>query len=214
MFLNKKLGIINCGVGNFRSLTNALSHISDCELVVSNEYSRLRECHRLFIPGVGSFATASQHNNLNTLDLLIKEFSNAGKPVLGICLGMQLLFDSSNEGGEEHSGLKLVNAPIKHFTSHKDYREDDNLLIPHVGFNSVILSTNSPLFKNIDHNSRFYFTHSYFAPSNTISTLATSTYGKCCFTSAIQLNNTYAVQFHPELSGKVGLKMLKNFLSL
>jgi len=213
MIRNQRLGIINCGIGNFKSLSNALKYICNHDLVISDDISRLSDCDRLLIPGVGSFATASQKPNIKKLQSLLNSFSKSSRPILGICLGMQLLFDSSTEGGY-HEGLKIINSSIRHFSDHPDYKYSEPQLIPHVGFNTVSFSKSCLLFNDIPSDSRFYFTHSYYAPTSINEAIATTNYGSCGFSSAVHVNNIYAVQFHPELSGKMGLQLLLNFINL
>lgn len=209
--MTKSIGVVNCGIGNLQSLSNALTHISDAKLVISADLDQLDECDNLIMPGVGSFATASQKLDLPELKRLLLNFSSAGKPVLGICLGMQLLYNSSNEGGYNH-GLSLIEGEIKHFSDHENYRDNNSLLIPHVGFNSLKFDPDSKLFANVDPGALFYFTHSYYASPLAAFMLSTTSYGKCEFASSINVGSIYAVQFHPELSGEPGLQLLKNFL--
>ena len=207
------IGIVNCGIGNFQSLTNALRYISDSTLVVTVDIDQLDSCDRLIFPGVGSFRSASSSNNLKLLSMLIQSSLSQSRPVLGICLGMQLLFQSSSEGGI-NQGLSFFHGDVTHFTEHVSYSPQSNLLIPHVGFNTVKIIKDCRLFHDIPDNSKFYFTHSYHAPSNLSSAIGLTDYGGCLFTSAASSGCIHAVQFHPELSGKMGLKLLKNFISL
>ena len=206
------IGIVNCGIGNFQSLTNALRFISDSTLVVTDDINQLDSCDRLILPGVGSFSSASSSDNINKLSRLIKSSLSQGRPVLGICLGMQLLFQSSSEGGT-NPGLSFFHGDVIHFTEHGSYSLESNLLIPHVGLNTVKIVQDNRLFHNIPDNSKFYFTHSYHAPSSVTSAIGLTDYGGCLFTSAASSGCIHAVQFHPELSGKIGLQLLTNFIS-
>lgn len=207
------IGIVNCGIGNFQSLTNALRFICDSTLVVTDDINQLDSCDRLILPGVGSFASASSSDNLKKLSKLIKSSISQSRPVLGICLGMQLLFQSSSEGGT-NKGLSFFHGDIIHFTENGSYSSESNLLIPHVGLNAVKIVQDNRLFHNVPDNSKFYFTHSYHAPSNVTAAIALTDYGGCIFTSAASSGCIHAVQFHPELSGKIGLQLLTNFISL
>lgn len=209
----KKIGIVNCGVGNFRSIINALNIFSDVTLIISEDVSELKCCDHLLLPGVGSFKAASNCHNIENIKDLVQEFYSSGRPILGICLGLQILFSSSTEGGAQ-PGLALIEGGIKKFTEHEMYNSHTKLLVPHVGFNAVMPQLESDLFSGITSGEKFYFTHSYYAPLGLQETLATTYYGKCGFTSAIQKGTLYAVQFHPELSGKAGLHLLNNFINL
>ena len=206
------IGIVNCGIGNFQSLTNALRFICDSTLVVTDDINKLNSCDRLILPGVGSFASASSNKNLKILSNLIKSSLSQNRPVLGICLGMQLLFHSSTEGGK-NPGLSFFHGDVIHFAEHPSYSSQSNLLIPHVGLNSVKIIQDHRLFHNVPDNSKFYFTHSYHAPSNLTSSIGLTDYGGCLFTSAASSGCIHAVQFHPELSGTIGLQLLTNFIS-
>ncbi len=207
------IGIYNCGSGNFQSLINALNYISESPKIVSNNILELVSCDKLIIPGVGSFGAAATKENLDNLSSLIATFSERESSILGICLGMQLLFSSSMEGGTK-PGISLINNTICHFTDHPNFPNKSKLTVPHVGSNSVDLIRDNRLFHDIPNNSRFYFTHSFYAPLCLPFTVGVTDYGGCTFTSALSWNSLYAVQFHPELSGKIGLQLLHNFICL
>tara|TARA_Y100001933_G_C18976939_1_gene555008 strand:+ start:207 stop:848 length:642 start_codon:yes stop_codon:yes gene_type:complete len=207
------LGIVDCGSGNFRSLTNVLSHISDCQLVISKEITKLEKCDKLIIPGVGSFMAASEPRKIKSLKDIVDHFRSNGKDILGICLGMQILFNSSSEGGT-NIGLQIFKQRITHFSEHPNYHLSNKILVPHVGLNSILFDRKNCILKGIENESRFYFTHSYCAPPGLDSTVCETTYGSCNFSSVVQADNVYGVQFHPELSGQIGLKLLRNFIQI
>ena len=144
--------------------------------------------------------------NLTRLDLVdpLLEFVKSGRPFLGICLGLQLLFDESEEFGR-HDGLKVVPGTVRAF------RKDMGLKIPHMGWNKVLFSKDTPIFKGIEDGSYFYFVHSYYVdPDDNADTIAEAEYG-IRFSCAVQRENLFAVQFHPEKSQELGLSILKNF---
>ena len=211
--MTESIGILNIGTGNFKSLANAITYIGNYSLVISSDISELDLCDRLYLPGVGSFAAASQSGKLPEIADLIQQFAKSSRPILGICLGMQLFFCSSSEGGN-HRGLQIVEGDVSHFYEHPDYSEDSNMIVPHVGFSTVEQLKPSALFAGIPNSSLFYFTHSYYAPPSSSAALGHTRYREFKFTSAINISNIYGVQFHPELSGESGLTLLKNFQNL
>ena len=213
----QKIGLVDCGVGNFRSLINALDYLGFSNYIISNQEEELQLSDRMILPGVGSFSGAiSRLKKNNLLDFLYK-YPQSDRPLLGICLGMQLLFNSSTEGGL-NKGLSLFKGDVIHFTEHKSYIPHDPFLIPNVGLNTISASKNTnkvfPIFKGIPDDSKFYFTHSYCVPADQPSSVFHSEYGPCRFTSVASMGNIYGVQFHPELSREVGLALISNFFSL
>ncbi|BAH83317.1 imidazole glycerol phosphate synthase subunit HisH [Candidatus Ishikawella capsulata] len=190
--------IIDTGCANLASVKWSIKHLG-YEAKISCDSNILIQADKLIIPGVGTAQVAMQHLNQNNLIKLIKEFT---KPILGICLGMQLLGMNSAEN-QGILTLGIINEPVFFMNAH-------GLSLPHMGWNKIIKSANTPLFYNIPDNSYFYFAHSYAMPLNTTTT-AYCSYGQK-FTAALQKNNFYGVQFHPERSGKLGIQLLKNFL--
>jgi glutamine amidotransferase len=198
--------IVDYGMGNLRSVQKGFEKVGSVA-TISRDAEEIRKADRLVLPGVGAFPECMK--NLARLDLLepIKEFIASGKPFLGICLGLQLLFDESEEFGI-HEGFKVIPGVVKGFDRNM------GLKIPHMGWNQVNFCKEVPLFKGIDHGSFFYFVHSFYvAPENRSDVAAESEYG-ITFTCAIARVNLYAVQFHPEKSQEIGLRVLKNFGSL
>ncbi len=198
------IAIIDYGVGNLFSLQSSFKFIGE-EAVVTQDKKVIDKAERIILPGVGAFGDAIEKlNNSGMAEVLLKEVRK-GKPVMGICLGMQLLFDESYEFGV-HKGLGLIQGKIVPFEG----RIDKNLRIPQIGWNSLKLYNNSPIFKELSDNDYVYFVHSYFAECDKKNVIATSDYG-IEFTAAVQKDNVFGCQFHPEKSGEIGLKILKGF---
>ncbi|MXV52604.1 imidazole glycerol phosphate synthase subunit HisH [Pedobacter sp. HMF7647] len=191
-------GIINYGAGNIFSLTAALDRLKIPYGMISKPED-FDQYDRYIIPGVGHAGAAMKKLNETGLVPIIK---NLSKPVLGICVGMQLLTDFSEEGDSVLTGI----TPVKTLL----FREDLKLKVPHMGWNRVKQETNNPLFKGMAPASYFYFVHSYFIEFNPTFTIASADYG-LKFSAAIQKQNFYGVQFHPEKSGEAGETLLKNF---
>ena len=196
------IAIIDYGVGNLFSLQQSLKKIG-VESIITSQKSEIERADRLILPGVGAFGDASDKLRRSGLDLIIKEQCNQGKPLLGICLGMQLLFDKSFEYGE-HEGLGIIKGEILPL---KDYVS--NMKGPHMGWNRLKFSDDNPLFKKLSQGDYVYFVHSYFAKCEE-GLAATTDYG-FEVTAAVRKNNVYGVQFHPEKSGETGLEILRAF---
>lgn len=197
---NNSIGIINYGAGNIFSLTAALDRLQIPYEMVNTE-SDLEKHSHIIIPGVGHAGAAMQKLQQTGLVQAIKALT---KPVLGICVGMQLLTAHSEEGDADL--LHIV--PIKTRLFDKTL----GIKVPHMGWNNVSF-TNNPLFINVKDNAQFYFVHSYFIEYNPIFDIASVTYGNK-FSAAIQKDNFFGVQFHPEKSGEAGEQLLKNFFNL
>ena len=201
------LAIIDYGVGNLFSLASSLSYIG-VESVISSDPEVLRRADRLILPGVGAFGDAAKKLRDTGLDTVVREEAAKGKPLMGICLGMQLLFDKSYEYGE-HDGLGLLPGEVVGMKG----RLSDELMIPHIGWNALELKSSSPLFKYIKNGDHVYFVHSFFVPGDNESTVATAEYG-LSLTATVQKNNVCGCQFHPEKSGEVGLSILRAFCEM
>ena len=193
-------------MGNLRSVQKALEHVgADARVVATPD--ALAEADRIVFPGVGSFAECSRRMiELGFQDAVRDQVLNVGKPLLGICLGMQGLVDRGDEGGES-IGLGLIPGEIRKF----DQAQIGDLKIPHIGWNEVAPVVEHPLFKGISARDCFYFVHSYFVDAPD-SVAATSEYG-LPFAAAIAKDNVFGIQCHPEKSQQPGLKMLSNFLT-
>ena len=196
------IAVIDYGVGNLFSLTHSLKKIG-ADSVVTNDKEIIKKADKLILPGVGAFGDAAEKLKKDGLDKLINEQCNDGKPLLGICLGMQLLFDKSFEYGE-HKGLGLISGEVLPL---KDYV--NGLKIPHMGWNSLKFYDDNPLFNGTAEGQYVYFVHSFFAKCNE-GLSATCDYG-IEVTAAVRKNNVFGMQFHPEKSGEVGLNILKQF---
>ncbi len=198
------VGIIDYGVGNLFSVCSSLDKIGESARVVKTE-KEIEASDRIILPGVGAFGDAASKLRASGLDKVIIREAENGKPLMGICLGMQLLFDKSYEYGE-HEGLGLIPGNVIAFEG----KIPPELKIPHIGWNSLRFKCNSPLFRYINDGDFVYFVHSYFAADCLNNTIATAEYG-VDVTAAVAKDNIFGCQFHPEKSGDVGLKILKGF---
>ena len=197
--------IIDYGVGNLYSLTQSFKAIG-AEVIVSGEEAVIRNADKIVLPGVGAFEDAVNKLRATGLDKVIIEEAQNGKPLLGICLGMQLLFDKSYEYGE-HKGLSLIKGEIEPISKviPKEYK------IPHIGWNALHFGGKKhPLFKYLNEGDHAYFVHSFYGANCAESVIATAEYGEE-LTAAVARGNVYGCQFHPEKSGEVGLKILRAF---
>ena len=198
------IGIINYGIGNLQSVKNSLDYL-DIPNKIIRKPAEINKCSKIILPGVGAFGPAIDKLNQLGFTKKIIESAKQEKPILGLCLGMQLLFEVSLEDGQ-HKGLGLIKGKVLPF---KD--KIKSLPIPHVGWNNLKIKTASPLFKAVEDNSCFYFVHSFYCqPSNTTATIGETEYG-IRFTSAVNTGKTFGCQFHPEKSQSAGLQLLKNF---
>lgn len=199
------IGMIDYGVGNLFSLRSSFEAIGE-EVFVSGDAEELKKADRLVLPGVGAFGDAAQKLKESGLDAFVKEQAAAGKPLLGICLGMQMLFEKSMEYGE-HQGLGLLKGQVVPMEGVLP----PELKIPHIGWNALqFQQKDCPLFARIEEGDCVYFVHSFYAEGCEESLAATTEYGKA-LTAAVAKGNIFGCQFHPEKSGKVGLAILKAF---
>jgi len=200
--------IIDYGMGNLRSIEKALRKIN-ADFIISNKIEDIESATHLILPGVGFFEEGMKNlEKLKLLEVIKSQVINKKKPILGICLGMQLLFKDSEEGNV--NGIGLIDGHVKKFKF-----ETSELKIPHVGWNEVFGGDFSKIkiFKGIEEHSNFYFVHSYYAILNEKVQCSFTDYGSN-FISAIQKENIYGTQFHPEKSQRKGLEILKNFVSI
>ena len=200
------IAIIDYGAGNLQSVKKAFDFIG-AESVITDNPEIINACDRILLPGVGSFGDAMDSMAKNGLVETVKQNALSGKPFLGICLGLQLLFEESEESPGV-KGLGIFKGKIKKFSP------DMGLKIPHIGWNSLEIKQNDILFKGIPENSYVYFVHSYYLHAEDENDIATITNYGIDFHSAVGKNNIFATQFHPEKSGDVGLQILKNFASM
>lgn len=196
--------IIDYGMGNLKNVYNALNYLN-IPSKISQDINEIKSADKLILPGVGSFKAAMKNLNDLKLDKLIKEKANNGTPLLGICLGMQMLFEKSYENGESN-GLNLINGEVILLNP------KDNVKIPHIGWNRLEINKDSILLNKLKKESFVYYVHS-FAASNIKDEnfIAFSNYGGIKVPAIVYKNNIYGTQFHPEKSGEVGLRILKNF---
>ena len=201
------IAIVDYGVGNLFSLNSSLEMIG-VESVVTADEAVLRSAGKILLPGVGAFEDAAKKLRESGLADLIKELAAEGKPLLGICLGMQMLFERSYEYGE-HEGLGLIPGSVRPIRDviPADYK------IPHIGWNGLHFRQENPLFKYVKEGDCVYFVHSFYASDCDEFTVATAEYG-AELTAAVAKGNIYGCQFHPEKSGNVGLAILKAFVEL
>ena len=199
------IAIVNYGVGNLYSLKSSFDSLG-IETLVTGDAREIKKCDKIILPGVGAFSDAAKSLKNCGLDKVIIEEAKNGKPIMGICLGMQMLFEKSYEYGE-HKGLGLIKGsvcPIADVIG-------GELKIPHIGWNALkFTEPKSPIFKYLKNGDCVYFVHSFYGANCKENIIATAEYG-AELTAAVAKDNVFVCQFHPEKSGEVGLKILKAF---
>lgn len=197
------VAIIDYGVGNVLNVQNAFVYIGEQAVITSNT-ADLEKADRLLLPGVGAFCDASMLLHQNELAQTVCRLAYSGRPILGICLGMQLLLDGSDEGDSWTNGLGLIPGTI-------NYMRSDGLKVPHMGWNQVHCRNENPLLQGLN-GENFYFVHSFCRQSASDEyVIGVTNYGQD-FASVVQHKNVYGTQFHPEKSSDAGLQLLRNFL--
>ena len=200
------IAIIDYDVGNIKSVEKALIALEQ-EVVITSDKEEILKADKVILPGVGAFGDAMENLKRTGLDQVVKEVAQRGIPFLGICLGLQLLFESSDEApGVEGLGIlkgKILRIP-----------DQEGLKIPHMGWNSLHLENNGRLFKGIEENAYVYFVHSYYLKAEDEQIVKASTEYSTHIHASVEQGNVFACQFHPEKSSDVGLKILKNFVEL
>ena len=200
------IAIIDYGAGNIQSVSKALKHIG-CDAFITRDKEQILKADGAVLPGVGSFGdTMDTMNSYGIKDTVI-EYTKSGKPFLGICLGLQLLFPASEESPEA-KGLGIFDGTITKIPS------GEGLKIPHIGWNSLDIKKTDGLFKGIDQNPYVYFVHSYFLNASDKNIVSAQTQYGVTIDASIEKGNIFATQFHPEKSGETGLKILKNFADI
>ncbi len=202
------IGIVDYNMGNLASVRNAFRLLGE-ETVVESDPANFSKYEKLILPGVGAFGDAMEHLDQRDMSEALRKYAKSGNYMLGICLGMQLLFESSQEFGE-HKGLGLVKGHVQAFDTKKF---DHPLKVPHMGWNRMFTKEH-PMFKGLDDEHYLYFVHSFHAVCDDSSdTIGRTEYGYS-FTSAVAHDNVLGIQPHPEKSHKNGLQILKNFIEL
>tara|TARA_B100000795_G_scaffold163967_1_gene123330 strand:+ start:44 stop:673 length:630 start_codon:yes stop_codon:yes gene_type:complete len=205
-----KIAIIDYSIGNVQSIFNALS-LYDIEIVITSDKNTILDSDALILPGVGAYKRAMEELKKRDLPNTLSDFIKTGKPVLGICLGMQLLLETSQEFGASN-GLGLVNGKVVKFSDKIKGK------LPHVSWNSLLnasINWDDGLLDGISEEDDFYFVHSFICqPRDSKNILAYSNYGGENFCAVMQKGNIYGCQFHPEKSSKIGLKVLNNFIKI
>ena len=200
------IAIIDYGAGNIQSVAKALTHIG-CDCLVTRNKDEILKADGAVLPGVGSFGDTVDSLNKYGIKDAIKEYIASGKPFLGICLGMQLLFPASGESPEAE-GLGIYEGSITRIPN------GEGLKIPHMGWNSLNINPESRLFKGIGKNPYVYFVHSYFLHAADRELVAATTEYGVTIDAAVERGNVFATQFHPEKSGETGLRILRNFAEI
>jgi glutamine amidotransferase len=207
------IAIVDYGMGNLRSVHKALERVG-YDAQVTADPQEVLDASKIILPGVGAFRDCMRNlEEFHLLEPIIRSIE-AGKPFLGICLGLQLLFEESDEFGT-HQGMGVLPGRVKRFPDEiQDPKTNQPYPIPHMGWNTIEITKDTPLFAGIENDSFFYFVHSYYAiPQDPKDIAAITPYG-IEFACAVQRDNIYAVQFHPEKSQAVGLQLLRNFGTL
>jgi glutamine amidotransferase len=199
-----EIAIIDYGVGNLRSVEKAFA-ATDCKAIVSSDEKDLRAAEKLVLPGVGAFGACMKALSERGFDRLVRERVDEGAALLGVCVGMQLLFEESDEFGAT-AGLGLLRGRVRRF--------NDELVVPHVGWNRIDQIREHPLFAGIADQSFFYFVHSYYCEPVDDRVVAGETEYGVAYASVIAQANICGVQFHPEKSQEAGLRLLQNFARL
>ena len=199
-----QVAIIDYGVGNLRSVEKAFA-ATGCDAIVTADETELRNAERLVLPGVGAFGACMKALSERGFDRLVREKADEGTPLIGVCVGMQLLFDESDEFGAT-AGLGLLRGRVRRF--------ETDLIVPHVGWNRIYQKRSHALFEGIADGSFCYFVHSFYCEPEDEAVVAGETEYGARYASVVAEKNICGVQFHPEKSQDVGLKMLRNFTTL
>ncbi len=194
------IAVIDYGIGNLGSVKNALDYLG-FDNVITSDKNQILSADKVILPGVGAFGDAIDTFRARGFEPVLNDFIKTGKPVLGICVGMQMLFEKSYEYGI-HEGLGFLKGNIIKF-------DDVNFKVPQIGWNEIHVTKDNPLLKGLD-KKYVYFVHSYHLDSSEFA-IANTCYANVTYPSAVNYKNIYATQFHPEKSGEIGLQILKNF---
>ncbi|MDO5156723.1 MAG: imidazole glycerol phosphate synthase subunit HisH [Eubacteriales bacterium] len=200
------IAILDYDAGNIKSVEKAIQYLGQ-EAVITRDRDTILQCDKVILPGVGSFGDAMEKIKKYGLDQVIYEVIERGTPFLGICLGLQLLYESSDESPGV-AGLGVLKGTINRIP------EGDGLKIPHMGWNSLKVKPDATLFRGIEENPYVYFVHSYYLKAEDENEVAATTEYSTLIHASVEKDNIFACQFHPEKSSEVGLKILRNFISL
>lgn len=200
------IAIIDYNAGNLKSVEKALNSMGQ-ECVITGNFKEIEKADKVILPGVGAFGDAMEQLKKYELDKVIREVTAENKPFLGICLGLQLLFEGSEES-QGVEGLHILDGNILRIP------DQEGLKIPHIGWNSLKLANDGRLFKGISQESYVYFVHSYYLEAKEPEIVKATTEYSTCIHASVEKGNIFACQFHPEKSGLVGLEILKNFTEI
>ncbi|CAA6819574.1 MAG: Imidazole glycerol phosphate synthase amidotransferase subunit (EC [uncultured Sulfurovum sp.] len=206
------IGIVDYNMGNLASVINAFTKVG-ANARLESDPSKLCDYDKLILPGVGAFGDAMEHLQSNGMDEAVKAFANSGKPLLGICLGMQLLFESSQEFAKDSNGTQGLGLIPGKVIAFDESKFDHPNKVPHMGWNELFVQSDTALFDGLDKDFYLYFVHSFHAECDDKYAIGKTHYGYQ-FVSAVQNNNIYGIQPHPEKSHENGLKIIENFTKL
>ena len=201
------VAIVDYDAGNIKSVEKALQYIGE-HPVITRDVKEIKKADHVIVPGVGAFEDAMEKMNRYELTKVLQDVAASGTPIMGICLGLQLFFERSDESEHDVKGLSLLPGEIVRFPEKEGYK------IPHMGWNSIKIKKGARLFKDIPEDSYVYFVHSYYLKAADENIVAASTEYTTHIHASVESGNVFACQFHPEKSSEVGLKILKNFASL
>lgn len=201
------VAIVDYDAGNIKSVEKALQYIGE-HPVITRDVKEIKKADHVIVPGVGAFEDAMEKMNRYELTKVLQDVAASGTPIMGICLGLQLFFERSDESEHDVKGLSLLPGEIVRFPEKEGYK------IPHMGWNSLKINPNSKLLKGIPEDVYVYFVHSYYLKAKHIEDVAVTTDYIVPVHAAVEHDNIFATQFHPEKSGDVGLEILKNFVSI
>ncbi len=201
------IAIVDYDAGNVRSVEKAMEHLG-VDATLTRDAELIRKADHVIVPGVGAFEDAMGRLDRYGLTEVIREVAKSGKPIMGICLGLQLFFERSEESENDVEGLSLLPGRLKRFPETAGYK------IPQIGWNALHITPGTKLFNGIDDGTFVYFVHSYYLEAKDRADVAATAEYMIPFDAAVEHENIFATQFHPEKSGECGLKILKNFISI
>ena len=201
------VAIVDYDAGNIKSVEKALQYIGE-HPVITRDVKEIKKADHVIVPGVGAFEDAMEKMNRYELTKVLQDVAASGTPIMGICLGLQLFFERSDESEHDVKGLSLLPGEIVRFPEKEGYK------IPHMGWNSLKINPDSKLLKGIPEDTYVYFVHSYYLQAENEADVAATTDYVVNIHAAAEHENIFATQFHPEKSGEIGLRILKNFIEL